>query len=303
MGKIIFAFLGTVLILLSALSSCERKNITNEAYQHPIDTVSIAADPSLNIILSQQQSVYASTHKHRRLDIQYLSEQNAIEALISGSIKTIIISRSLNPAELSQLKAANYQPRSYAFARDALAVLMSSTSKDTITSLLDFEIALAKGKYKVLVDSSGSSTAGFFFRYFPKTPKENVFKAGNQENLCKSLASSSDAYIGLLSSLYLAGSDKRAEVQTLLKQFPILGFKGQDSTGRAQNFYPFQADLESKRYPLIRDWHIITVENPSSSGTGFVNYLLSEPAQRVILAAGLLPARFPGRQIEFIEKP
>lgn len=302
MGKIKLSSFLVFFVWLGFFSSCERKNIVNESYQHPIDTVSVATDPSFAPVLRQLQAVFEANHHHRRLQLHNLTERNAIEHLISGKVKTILIGRSLSTLELNRLKAANYQPRSYAIARDALAILLSPGNADTLYTLADFEQSLSKGKWKVLVDSSGSSTAELFFAFFPKAPRDKVFKAGNLDSLCASLAKSSNGYLGLLSSGHLAGSDKKDRVAHLLERFPVLGFRCFDSLGVEKKYFPFQADLEPKRYPLIRDWHVVTVENPNSSGTGFVNYLLSEPAQRVILSAGFLPARFPEMQIELIEK-
>lgn len=68
-------------------------------------------------------------------------------------------------------------------------------------------------------------------------------------------------------------------------------------------FQPFQAHVAQGYYPLPRKITILSREARKGLGSGFIAFFASQPGQRIVLKAGLVPENMPMRVIEVYQKP
>jgi phosphate transport system substrate-binding protein len=64
-------------------------------------------------------------------------------------------------------------------------------------------------------------------------------------------------------------------------------------------YLPYQAYIASGKYPYCRNIYAVSREARMGLGNGFIAFAASDPGQRIVLKAGLLPAIAPVRIVNF----
>ena len=84
------------------------------------------------------------------------------------------------------------------------------------------------------------------------------------------------------------------DMQPTVDKVSIMSVKSDEKFGFV---YPSQENIGNGKYPLARHLYIINCQGYSGLGMGFASFLGGERGQRIILKSGLVPVRYPSRNI------
>jgi len=83
-------------------------------------------------------------------------------------------------------------------------------------------------------------------------------------------------------------------MQQYIDKINLLSIK---NTTDNKYYIPTQNNIAEGKYPLARDLYLINCQGFSGLGMGFASFIAGEVGQRIILKSGLVPVRFPSRNI------
>ncbi|SFC52683.1 phosphate transport system substrate-binding protein [Flexibacter flexilis DSM 6793] len=305
-----------VLAAAVAVSSCDGGSGASEK---KLDTptsgqITIAADESFMPIVKAEIDVFEATYPEAHFKSVYESEGEAFKHLLADSARVIIVSRQLNDNEKAQFKQQTITPTTTKLAVDAVALIVNNANPDSLLTVQQIG-EIMHGRYtswkhvnakskdeKVVVvfDKSNSSNLSFMRKYYklPEDLQTNIFAANSNEEVVKYVSKTPNA-IGVIGVNWISDSEDpkhmsfRREVKTVAVA---------DSTPPASQYdyyQPFQAYISNGSYPYCRNIYSISREARMGLGNGFVAFAASDPGQRIVLKAGILPATAPIRVVNF----
>ncbi|MDB5258419.1 MAG: phosphate transporter substrate-binding protein PhoT family [Chitinophagaceae bacterium] len=262
----------------------------------PTDTIFVASDSSQKVILNSLIEVYEALNPTRKILPIYDREKKLYDYIRTDKVDLIFRSYLLTTIEKKDIEKRKLIPKINALWTDGLAVIAANHfSKDNLSEEeLIAVLTNHSTAFHVIVDNSNTSTYDLIFdKYTVGQQRANAYAAGSEDSVI-SAVEQHDNYIGLIGSSYFT-----VDKESLPKGVKLLGLipKGQKKAE-----YPFQDQLYNGVYPLTRQIHAINVGTRDGSGSAFASFILSERGQRIILKAGLLPAKIPPRTIELISE-
>jgi phosphate transport system substrate-binding protein len=306
MRKLVYPVMLAVMLL-----SCSRT-------EKPLDTptagsIKISADESLRPIVETELTTFEGIYTQAHIDCSYASESDAIDLLMKDSVRLAIATRHLTAEEKKYFDDINVPVRQIDVATSGIAVILNKNNRDT-TLTVDEIRQILQGKISTWDQLGGKSKNGI----------EIVFDHPNS-GMVRHLKDSI-AQVQTLPANCYAANNNEAVVDFVSKNENALGFIGlewisdeDDSVtnnflGRIQvaavavskdsaYYQPYQAYLALKQYPLPKKITVIIREARSGLGNGFLAFFASEPGQRIVLKAGLLPATMPIRIVQVYSEP
>ncbi len=276
-----------------------------ETYQFEEDTptsgkITIAVDEAFLPIIRQQVDAFSHYYKRASISTKVLPENEAIAALVKDSVRLVVVSRDLTKSERDYFATKKLHPKTHPLALDAVAIVTSEVSKDSLLTLEELkQLLLAKDKGKLFVfDQSNSSNLGFVKHKLNLNELGgNVFAVNSNQEVVDYVKSHPGTY-GFIGGGWVSDYDNK-ETGALLKGLRVVGLKADSkSANRDEYYYPFQEHLYDKKYPLTREIFAISRETGNQLGSGFIVFVASEIGQRIILKAGLMPVIIPQRNIK-----
>ncbi len=291
--KSIWNVLACSFVILTAISCKDKEEgketvLTGEAI--------VAVDESILPIMQDQVEIFEDAYK-AKINLKASSESEVVNALLKDSVQIAVLARDLNESELSIFKNRKVTPKVTKFAIDAIALIANRSGNDTIVALEDV-VNFLKGQ-KVLgvdgivFDNLNSSIARQFLDMAnagTETPK-NVFSFKTNEEVVK-YVSENKGMIGVIGINWILQPSQN--MQKYIDNVHILSVKGLNSD---KYIAPTQNNLAEGTYPLARDLFIVNSQGRAGLGMGFASFVAGERGQRIILKAGLLPTRMPGRNL------
>src|SRR5205085_11207292 len=106
----------------------------------PTDTLStgsidISVDETYRPIIEDELKVFDSSYPEARITPHYKPEAECIKDFLNDSTRLILVTRSLNADALKMLEQKKVVATSLAVAKDAVAVVLNNSSKDTMLSV------------------------------------------------------------------------------------------------------------------------------------------------------------------------
>lgn len=258
-------------------------------------TIHISVDESFKPVIDSQIQVFESQHPNAKIIVHYKSEADCLRDLAYDSIRMIIVTRGLTEEEQKIFKdTLTYSPSFGVLAYDAVAMIVNNQSPDSIFTMQDVR-SLVKGssgyKYKVVMDGNNStSTVRFVVDSLLKGEKigPNVEGAKGSQAVLDYVANNKEA-VGLIGVSWIGNKDD-TEQASFLKKVNIASI---ECRGCSNGPYvkPYQANIYTGRYPMIRPLYYVLKENYEGLGSGFRNFLIYEKGQKIFKRAYLLPAR------------
>lgn len=269
-------------------------------------TVNISVDESFKPVIDSQIQVFESQFPNAHIKVQYKPEAECLKDLGVDSVRMVIVTRGLSEEEQDfYKKKLTYVPSFGPIAFDAIAVVVNNKSKDTVFTMQDIR-SMVKGnsgyKYKVLLDGlSATSTVRFVIDSLMRKDSlsASVVAAKSSEGVIDYISQNDDA-IGLVGVSWV-GNRQDPEVLSFLQKVKIAAIECRGCTGTYVQ--PYQANIATGRYPMIRPLYYILKENYNGLGSGFKNFLIYEKGQLIFRRAFLLPARmkFEVRNMDITE--
>lgn len=258
-------------------------------------TINISVDESFRPVIDSQIQVFESLHPEAKIVVHYKSEADCLRDLDVDSIRMVIVTRGLSDDEQKQLKdTLTYVPTFGVLAYDAIAAIVNPQTPDSLLTMQDIR-SLAKGTsglpYKIVMDGKNStSTVRFIIDSLLKGEKmgANVEGAMGSEAVIDYISKNTNA-VGLIGVSWIGNSDDPNQ-SSFLKKVNIASIECRNCSN-GPYVKPYQANIYTGRYPMIRPLYYILKENYDGLGSGFRNFLIYEKGQKVFKRAYLLPAR------------
>ena len=258
-------------------------------------TINISVDESFRPVIDSQIQVFESLHPEAKIVVHYKSEADCLRDLDVDSIRMVIVTRGLSDDEQKQLKdTLTYVPTFGVLAYDAIAAIVNPQTPDSLFTMQDIR-SLAKGTsgmpYKIVMDGKNStSTVRFIVDSLLKGDKigANVEGAMGSEAVIDYISKNTNA-VGLIGVSWIGNSDDPNQ-SSFLKKVNIASIECRNCL-KGPYVKPYQANIYTGRYPMLRPLYYILKENYDGLGSGFRNFLIYEKGQKVFKRAYLLPAR------------
>jgi phosphate transport system substrate-binding protein len=295
----------TLIGILATAFSCNR---TSETAQDgtTFGNISIAADESLKPLVKAEVDTFEGLYKYAHFNVNYTSEDAAIDLLLKDSIRLAILTRTLKPQEAEALKAQVITPREYLIAHEGIAVILHRSRTDTLLSVEQIKGMLTgetvtwkqinkenkADSVRIIFDSPASGMV----RYLQDTLgveslSKQCFAVENNPAVIDYVANNPNA-IGLIGASWISDTD-HVQSSEFLKTIRVAGLLHE-----GEYYKPYQAYIAQKSYPFTRSVYMVSREARSGLGTGLVSFITSDKGQRVVLKSGLVPATMPVRVVE-----
>jgi phosphate transport system substrate-binding protein len=284
-----------VLFVMLLLGSCTEPKEKGSRDTTRSGTIHISVDESFRPVMEAQLEVFASQNPEAHIQAHYKPEADCLRDLNNDSIRMVIVTRGLSEQEQNSYKEQlTYVPSFGVIAWDAIAVVTNKRSPDSVFTMGDLR-SLATGtsgyRYKIILDGKNATST---VRYVVdsmlrgKPVGDNIEGASNSLEVINYVASHTDA-VGLIGVSWIGNQDD-PEQQSFLSKVSIASIECKGCTD-GPFVKPYQANIYSARYPMIRPLYYILKENYDGLGSGFRNFLTLEKGQRIFKRAYLLPAR------------
>jgi phosphate transport system substrate-binding protein len=257
--------------------------------------IHISVDESFKPVMDAQIQVFESSFPNAKINVHYKAEAECLKDMLNDSIRLIITTRQLTDNERdavkSKLQFAAYEGR---LAYDAVAVIVNKNAADTAFTMNDIA-DLAKGggrlKYKLVLDGlSATSTVRYVNDSLARgTPLgKNVLAAPNTMGVVQYIGNNTDA-IGMVGLSWVANIEDTVQ-QNYLRNVKIAAI---DCALCEPVIFikPYQSNIVSGKYPMVRGLYYILKENYNGLGSGLVDFLIYERGQLIFRRAYLWPGR------------
>ena len=276
--------------------------------------VNIAADETLRPLVDAELDTFHGLYRYAFINLRYAHETELFKNLLDDSVKVIVASRKLKPAEENVFKSRQLIPVTTKVAVDALALIINKENPDSLLSMSQLKEILAGKLHSwnqinsrsalkniaFVFDNKGSSTVRFLHdslmngNDFPSY----CFAVNTNREVLEYVEKNKNA-IGVIGVSWIGDHDDR-QVVDFLSRIRVMALTDKKNPATDDYIQPYQgylSELSAQRYPLTREVYMISREGRAGLGTGFVSFVAGDAGQRIIRLAGLLPATMPVRII------
>ncbi|GAL86800.1 phosphate ABC transporter periplasmic protein [Sporocytophaga myxococcoides] len=305
-------------ILLILTFSCQEEknnnNNNNNDNDVPEDTpvkgkIHIFSESSFKPAILPEKNTFEGIYTNAKIDISFTSERSAIDSFLRGKTEMIVVGRPLNDKELSPFKAKGIKVIQDIMAKDAIAFVLNKNFPDSLLSLnqlrdilsgkvknwRDISPSFPLGKIVIAADQSNSGNL-FFLKDSLGLDIKNIeiFSADSVAGVIDYVKGHSNA-MGIIGVSWLSDADN-IDSNDYYKQIKVAGLYEDD---KEKFSLPFQGNIADGSYPLKRNIYLIYSGARTGLRTGFASFILGDRGQKIILKTGIVPAKMPGRDIEF----
>jgi len=257
-------------------------------------TIHVSADESYKPVIDELVQVYEAHHPGTRIIVEYKPEADCLKDLYVDSVRMVIATRKFNEYEKEFISDTfKTALRSMTVARDAIAVILHPDAADTVFTMPDLRAVLTGDFRKNLIPVFDGVKATSTVRFVI----DSVLRGGTLTSKAMA-ARTSDAVIdyvaenpgvlGFIGVGWIGNPEDTAHL-SFLKKVKVAGIESTDIPGYYVKAY--QANIHSKRYPMVRDLVYILKENYKGLGTAFANFMSGEIGQLIFKRAYLAPAQ------------
>lgn len=282
--------IGVLAFLFSACGSGGNGNYVSQ----DDSVIHISVDESFKPIIDSQIQVYESSNPDIRIIAHYKSEQNCMKDMLVDSIRMVIVTRGL-----SEKEAAFYRDtigHSIAWERlayDAMAIIVNNEAPDSLFTFEEIRSILRgdDDRFQPVFDGlQATSNVRFAIDSVLRGEKltDKAIAAKSSEELIDFVARNKKAmgfigvsWVGNRADSRLLSFDENVKVAAVQTLKP-------DDLGFVK---PYQANIATKRYPLVRSLYYIAKENYIGPARKFANFMGAERGQLIFRRAYLWPAK------------
>jgi len=302
--KVILINLLTVCFLFSCTDGDKKGRRTDGPTS---GSITIAADESLRPLIEAEVDTFNGLYERAHIDVEYLSEMAAIEAFLKDSVRLAVVTRTLTAEERAYFKAKQINVNEVEVAASGIALIVNRQNRDTLISVRQIADLLAgkisswdalgskrKDGIEIVFDNPNSGLIRYLKDSIAKVDKlpANCFAVENNRAVVDRVSKNMNS-IGLIGLEWISDRDD-STTNSFLSMVRVMAVAG-DST----HFQPYQAYIALKYYPLRRSVFILNNAARTGLNAGFSRFFQSEPGQRIVLKAGLVPKTMPLRVVQF----
>lgn len=301
-------------IIFAFLAACSGNSTKDEE----VDTsssgsITISCDESLKPIIEAEEAVFEQLYPNAHLTIVYTSEIDAMRMVMQDSARLAVLTRTMNKDEEEQLKSQKIsRSRSTKIALDAIGFILHPKSKDTlftvnqIKGILDGSITnwnqlnpkSASRPIQVVFDSPKSGAIRMLKDSLgiKSELSKNCFALKTNPEVMNHVEQNPNS-IGIIGVSWISDPDDTL-VRYFLKKVKVADIQPKEERVKALTWKPIQGNIHLRQYPFWREVFMVSREARTGLGTGFVAFVSGDQGQRIILKAGLVPAKAPVRTVE-----
>ncbi|MFN0215605.1 MAG: PstS family phosphate ABC transporter substrate-binding protein [Saprospiraceae bacterium] len=271
--------------------------------------ITIAVEEGYRPVIASCIDVFDSIYRTAKITPLYVSEGEAVNALINDSVQVIIIGRQLATKEIEYFQSRGFSPPTTPFAFDALAIILNPANRDTVLTQQQVQDILTGkiSQWKEVNSKSGLGEVQLVFdnplsgtlRYV----RDSVIMGQALSQKASALKTNVDVIdyvaknknaVGIIAANWISDTDDGG-VQKFIRDIKIADVAKE--MGK-EGYGPYQAYLATGDYPYKRTIYIINAQaRRNGLGAGFASYLAKD-GQRIMLKEGLLPANAVTRLIK-----
>jgi len=299
--------------------------------------MTMACENSFENIMEQEIDVYEYRYPKTHILCRYVSQKEAVDSLLAGNTRTIVIGRELTAHEKKVLRSKDFTPHWKKIAVDAVALIVNTSNpveaisteeiklilSGKITRWSDIDPDAPDRKIDVVFDTPGSGLASFMADSLMGGAKNfapNVISVGSVDKVIKNVKEH-PGVIGVIGVSWLTkdlGENNMTTeeiVKSLTDTTAVDGFEindrmdnsGVKTLGIMRHttipYRPYQQNIYDGTYPLTRPIYMITVANPGGLPYGFYSFVTGVDGQRLIMRTGIMPALVNRNVVELVDRP
>lgn len=302
----------TLLFLSSIvlLQSCGGSSTKEDSPTSGLATIYV--DQTFEPIISEEIEVFEGIYPKAKVSAKFVSEIDAMNALLKDSTRLIISTRLLTEREKAALQQKKLVPRISKIATDGIALIINRQNRDSLISIDQIRKLLTGGitnwsqiasgsglgNVKIIFDNQNSSTVRYLLDSLceGKSLSAQISALSKNEEVINYVAKNPNA-IGIIGVNWISNRNN-AQCMGFLDRIRVMAVSYAKNPTSDNSYQPYQAYLATKDYPLCRTIYSIATDPSSGVPTGFASFLSSDRGQRIILKSGLVPATQPLRVIQ-----
>ena len=264
--------------------------------------VKVFCEEGFSLPIKREVYTFQEFYKNAKVELSFVNEKQAVEALYNDCCKVILISRTLSANELKKFKAINVFLNQTCIAKNAVAFVVALSAGDSVISVQKIK-ALLSGidtSYSLVFDNENSGVTKFLKDSVlqGKPFGKNCFAVNNAEELIK-LVSEKKHIIGVMDYSWISDTDETITKEILKKIRPVAVSLQEGKT----DFYPDQSNIESRDYAFCRYVYIMRRSGDFTLGAGLIAFVAGQKGQLMMLKTGLVPAFRQEREVEVNTAP
>lgn len=288
-------------ILCALMLSCESQRKEREAIRinYDLDNVNIGevkifADNNSKYLLEQLGSVYSAHFPKAYINVEYRDDSRVMDAINADSVRLIVLMRECTPGELGKLKSL-YQakPLQYTFAYDAIALVRDAASTDTILDSLQLNSWLKESNDVFVGTKEHVGMFSHLLRQKGITEGNRNLNIVNSIDDLQTYLKLHPKSIGIL-PFSLVSDQYNPVAKDITSKFRWLEIRGKSG----KPVYPSQSTIYTKEWPFVIPYTILYCNLPSEKGVGFVKFIHTRQASKLIVKSGLIPFAMPERNVK-----
>jgi phosphate transport system substrate-binding protein len=272
----------------------------------------IATDETFKPIIEAELDVFKAIYGYTEFKSTYVPEIDAFAQLMNGDVQLIIASRPLSKEEVALFHQKKIYPRQTKVATDAIALIVSKQSSDTLVTINQIKELLTgkitswnqinptskSGKISAVFDNQKSSIINYLVDSIcgGQLVKTNVFALDYNKDVIE-YTSTHPGVLGFIGASWISNDNDSTHL-SFHKKIKVCSVSDNSRPNAENSYKPYQAYMAEHIYPLTRDIYIINAEPRNGLATGFSAFLASDKGQRIILKSGILPAIAPTRVVK-----
>lgn len=287
---------------------------SNNAPKEVVDNtrIKIAIDESLRPVMEAEEMVFESINDKKHLDLIYTSPVEAMRLMLIDSVKLAIIPRKATKEEQATIDKDAFKFVQAKIAIDALAFITNKANPDTVFTVnqikqlmdgtaTDWSQVFTKnkmGKIQVVFDNPGSGATQYFKDSLlnGKEVGKHCFAVNSNPEVIDYVEKNKNA-IGVIGLNWISDKDD-SKMKGFLDRIKVAEIIPRKISYESLTYKPIQANVAIRQYPFCREIYIIGRQATLSLGNDFVNFINGDQGQRIILKAGLVPAKAPIRILQ-----
>lgn len=299
-------------------------------------SATIFVDDGFRNLVQEEISVFEFSYPESSIIPFFVSEDEAIDTLMSDATQAIIVTKELTKEQREYMKNKYKRVvRSHCIAVDAVALItnkenpVKDLSMEEIGKILNGDITrwtqIAGNDttaIKIVFDNAGSSTVSYLKEKFLKDGKmisdnPNAFAQKNNAQVFDIVKKDKDA-LGVISVSWLGDDlekakdipiDKRVEDYQNEADTIVPAMTTEVNIVRVSNptekndfdpkpYAPYQVYIHSGQYPLFRKVYMISTASKSTVLNSFYTFVTGFAGQKIIMKTGILPYHTNPRVVE-----
>ena len=228
-------------------------------------------------MIDSQIKVFEALYPNAKIIAEYKTEAECFKDLLKDSTRMIIVTRGLTKVKRRYYKdTLSYSPTWSKVANDAIAVIVNNEARDSIFTMSKIRGILdgSTGDKQIAVFDGLNATSTVRYamdsilKGNPFDPKK-VFAEKSSQDVIDYVAKNKNV-IGFVGVSWIGNPEDTAQLSFLNK----VKIASLECTCPEKTFVkPYQANIMTKRYPLVRGLYYILKENYNGLGSGFANFL------------------------------